>query len=79
MWGIENPMKVFNYIYNRDESKQLNFMALINQAKYDTLEYTDELEQLATEVEGLNILNVEIKTPDNPAILRSAKLVTFTV
>lgn len=79
MWGIENPMKVFNYIYNRDENKQLNFMALINQAKYDTLEYTDELEQLATEVEGLNILDVEIKTPDNPAILRSAKLVTFTV
>lgn len=79
MWGIENPMKVFNYIYCRDESKQLNFMALINQDKYDTLENTDELEQLATEVKGLNILDVEIKTPDNPAILRPAKLVRFSV
>ncbi|MDR1772274.1 MAG: NgoPII family restriction endonuclease [Hungatella sp.] len=79
MWGIENPMKVFNYIYRRDESKQLNFMALINQDKYNTLQYTDELERLAREVENLNMLDVEIKEPDNPAKLRPAKLVTFSV
>jgi len=79
MWGIDNPMKVFNYIYQRDESKDFNFMTLINQEKYDTLEYTKELEQLAIEVDGLNIVDVEIKTPDNPAILKQAKLIIFTV
>lgn len=79
MWGIDNPMKVFKYIYSRDESKDFNFMTLINKDKYDTLDYTEELEQLVREVERLNILDVEIKTPDNPAILKKAKLITFSV
>lgn len=79
MWGIENPLKVFNYIYSRDESKDFNFMALINQEKYDILEHTEQLEKLAKQVTGLNILNVEIKVPDNPANLKKAKLITFTV
>ncbi|WP_312907869.1 NgoPII family restriction endonuclease [Tissierella praeacuta] len=79
MWGIENPVKVFNYIYSRDESKDFNFMALINQEKYDVLDHTEQLEKLAKQVTGLNILNVEIKVPDNPANLKKAKLITFTV
>lgn len=78
MWVIQNPMKVFSYIYQRDESKNFNFMALINQGKYDTLKYTKELEELATKVKGLNIEDVEIKKPDNPAQLKKAKLITFT-
>ncbi|WP_459625122.1 NgoPII family restriction endonuclease, partial [Clostridium tetani] len=69
MWGIENPMKVFEYIYQRDESKKFNFMALINEDKYNTLEYTEELEQLAIDVQGLDIIDVEIKVPDNTAQL----------
>lgn len=79
MWGIENPMKVFEYIYQRDESKKFNFMALINEDKYNTLEYTEELEQLVIDVEGLDIIDVEIKVPDNPAQLKKAKLIKFTV
>jgi hypothetical protein len=79
MWGIENPMKVFNYIYEKDVSKAFNLMVLINQEKYDLLEYTDELEQLATQVAGLRIINVEIKTPDNPAILKPVKLITYKI
>lgn len=78
MWGIENPMKVFNYIYQRDDSKNLNFMALINNEKYATFRLdTVRLEQLATEIDSLNIADVEIRTPDNPAILKQAKLISF--
>lgn len=77
MWNIDNPLKVFNYIYQTDKDSNFNFMALINQEKYHDLEYTDDLEQLAEEVEDLNILDVEIKTPDNPAVLKRAKLITF--
>lgn len=79
MWGIENPMKVFEYIYKRDESKKFNFMALINEDKYNTLEYTEELEQLVIDIEGLDIIDIEIKVPDNPAQLKKAKLIKFTV
>lgn len=80
MWGIDNPMKVFNYVYHRDDTKDFNFMALININKYESFfEDTVQLEHLATEVEGLSITDVEIKTPDNPAALRNAKLITYKV
>lgn len=78
MWGIENPMKVFNYVYSSDDSKSFNFMVLINNDKYDTLEYTEELEGLVGQVDGFRIEDVEIKNPDNPAQLKAAKLITFS-
>lgn len=77
MWGIENPFRVFNYIYSRDNSKEFNFMALINKEKYDILDNTEELEDLLGQVEGLNIEDVEIKNPNNPAQLKKAKLIKF--
>ncbi len=78
MWGIENPMKVFNYVYQNDDSKGFNLMVIINTDKYKTLYYTEELEGLVGKIEGLNIKDVEIKNPDNPAQLRAAKLITFS-
>lgn len=79
MWGIDNPWKVFDYIYQRDLSKQFNFMALINNEKYDTFSAdTVILESLVGTLDGLKIEDVLIKTPDNPAILKPAKLITFS-
>lgn len=77
MWGIENPFKVFNYIYKRDADKDFNFMALINTDKYISLQYTDELESLSKRNTNLEIKDVEIKDPNNPAKLKKAKLITF--
>mgnify|MGYP000959716379 CR=1 FL=1 len=79
MWNIENPMKVFEYVYQSDENKEFNFMAIINVNKYNTFSNVGELEKLVGQVDGLNISDVEIKTPDNPAELKQAKLITFTV
>lgn len=78
MWGIENPTKVFSYIYNRNENKDFNFMSIINKDKYDSLANTNQLEKLVGVVEGLKIEDVNIKNPDNPALLREAKLITFS-
>ena len=79
MWGIENPIKVFNYIYERDNTKQFNFMALINDDKYNSFFNREELENLEKENKYLEIRNVKIKNPNNPAQLRSAKLITFKI
>lgn len=81
MWGIENPLKVYNYIYQEDKSKNLNFMALINNEKYASFKNEDreQLEQLAKERQDLNIIDVEIRTPDNPAQLKKAKLITYCI
>jgi type-2 restriction enzyme ngoPII len=79
MWGIENPIKVFDYIYKNDNTKQFNFMALINENKYNSFLNKGELENLEKKIEDLEIKNVKIKNPNNPAQLRSAKLITFKI
>ena len=79
MWGIENPWRVFNYVYERDLSKDFNFMCIINNEKWNTFSNTNELLLLATHDKRLCITNVMIKNPDNPAQLVDAKLITFSI
>lgn len=78
MWGIENPFKVFNYIYERDNSKGFNFMCIINYEKWNSLDNAHELVDLSLKIENLEIKDVEIKNPDNPAKFVNAKLIKFS-
>lgn len=78
MWGIENPFKVFKYIYERDNSKEFNFMCIIDFEKWDSLDNVYELTDLSLKCENLEIVDVEIKNPDNPAKLINAKLIKFS-
>lgn len=77
MWGITNPWKVFNYLYERDDSKDFSFMCIINEEKWGTFSNTNRLLALEKKVKGLSITDVDVKNPDNPANLRRAKLITF--
>lgn len=77
MWGIENPWNVFNYIYERDFTKQFDLMCLINDDKWNSLDNTDLITQI--DREGFEIRNVKVKNPDNPADLVNAKLITFCI
>lgn len=79
MWGIENPFSVFNYVYKRDYSKKFNFMAIINDEKYYSFGNYAELEKLCENIKSLNIENIRIKNPNNPAQLKNAKLITFSI
>ncbi len=79
MWGIENPFSVFNYVYQRDYTRSFNFMALINNDKYYSFDNYRDLECLCSTIIELEIKDVKIKNPNNPAILKDAKLITYTV
>ena len=59
--------------------KQFNFMALINEDKYLSFSNTYELEDLEKENKNLEIKDVRIKNPNNPAQLKKAKLITFKI
>lgn len=78
MWGIENPFKVFNYVYERDNVKEFNFMCIIDYEKWNSLDNINELVELSLKVKNLEIIDVEIKNPDNPAKLVNAKLIKFS-
>ncbi|WP_336368698.1 NgoPII family restriction endonuclease [Avibacterium paragallinarum] len=75
MWGIENPWTVFRYIYQRDAKYTFNFMAVINEDKWNSFNNYNELLELKHP--NLRITDVEIQNPNNPAQLKPAKLITF--
>lgn len=79
MWSIENPFKVFNYIYERDFSKKFNFMCVIRETKYSSFENKSLIEKCVGNIKGFNITDVKIKNPNNPAHLEKAKLITFQI
>ncbi|MDG6249757.1 NgoPII family restriction endonuclease [Methanocalculus sp.] len=81
MWGIENPMKVFKDFYRSDDSKDFNYMALINNEKYKSFSLSDRklFEKMVKATPDLKFKDIEIKTPDNPAKLKKAKLISFKI
>lgn len=79
MWGIDNPWRVFSYVYTRDMTKAFNFMCIINNAKWSTFDNTAELIALSEQNENLRISDIRVKNPDNPAQLVDAKLISFSV
>lgn len=79
MWGIENPWKVFNYVYSRNASSKFNFMCIINDLKWNEFDNKNELICLSDSNHNLIIKDIQIKNPDNPAILNKAKLITYEI
>lgn len=79
MWGIENPWKVFEYIYQRDFNKDFNFMCIINEEKWHSFSNLNKLIQLSQNNNNLKLSNIKIKNPNNPAKLANAKLITFCI
>ena len=78
MWGIENPWKVFNYVYEYDKDISFDFMCIINQEKWDSFDNRNELIDLEKTIDELSLTDVNIKDPDNPANLVAAKLVHYS-
>ena len=76
MWHIDNPFKVFSQYY-KFEDADFNFVAIINEEKYNSFVNIAALETLKQSVKGLNIVDVNIKDPNNPAKLKSAKVITY--
>lgn len=71
------PWLVFDYIYQRNFDNAFNFMAIINEDKWNSLGNTADL--LALQNDNLKITDVKIKNPNNPAKLKNAKLITYSI
>ena len=79
MWHIENPWRVFGYAYQRNLKADFNFMCVIDSGMWTTLENREELIKLQKDYPTLQIIDTQIKSPDNPCKLRNAKLIRYEV
>lgn len=79
MWHIDNPNKIFKYIYEFDEDANFQLICLMKLEKYNSLpqEDRDILENLDND--NIFIEDIQIKNPNNPIWLMDAKLLTFRV
>ncbi len=77
MWGIENPIKVFDYIIPEETQSDFWVTAILLREKYLSFPENDRknIEDLVSEY--FSMTDVEIKSPNNPAKLLSAKLLKF--
>ena len=75
MWGIENPSKVFRYIYERPSGSGLHLACLMREDKYYSFPKEDR--GLIERNASFAIKDAKIKDPDNPAKLLNAKLITL--
>ncbi|WP_058259502.1 NgoPII family restriction endonuclease [Fenollaria timonensis] len=79
MWGIKNPFETFDYIYKKDKNKKFNLMAIINEEKYYSFNNYKDLEKIINNNLNADISNVKIKDPNNPAKLKTVKLINFSM
>ena len=76
MWEIENPIKVFSYIYNYNKRQDFSLIALMLKSKFESFPKEDI--DAIKEDDKINVKDVRIKNPNNPAEMMDAKLITLS-
>ena len=78
MWGIENPVKVFNYVAPVDQKAEFSVNVIMLKEKYLSFPERDRenLEKLVGN--KFFIKDIKIKSPNNPAQLLEAKLLSYS-
>lgn len=79
-WRISNPVNIYNYLnIDYNEEANLQVIAIMTAKKYCSFPQSDldAISKIATEVTNLEIRDVQINSPNNPANLIDAKLITY--
>ncbi len=77
MWHIENPNKTFDYLYEYDESKSFQLIALMTKEKYNSMPKNDR--EIIENMESVEVREVKIKNPNNPVRLVDGVLLGFRI
>lgn len=75
MWQIQNPRRVFNYLHSTGKTFEL--IAIIPTSKYNLFSTASKNKIKNLRSTQLNISDVKVKDPNNPANLINAKLIIF--
>lgn len=77
MWHIENPFVLFSDFYKIPANTQFSLIAIINNDYFNALPNKDTISNMQQNVENLDIKDIRIQDPNNPAVLKPAKIITF--
>jgi hypothetical protein len=72
--GSENLAKIFLYVHTPTNS-EFEFVAVVNIDKYNS--FPAEGRATLENLDNIKISDIKIKTPDNPSVLKQAKLITL--
>lgn len=82
MWGIENPLSVFEYI-NLGYQKNADFqmIAIMKNSKYLSFPVEDrkQVEARSESDNNFQITDVNIKSPNNPVQLIGTKVINYKI
>lgn len=78
-WYIKTPWQAFDYVYRRSPNTKFDFMCIINEDKWKTLENRGLLTESEKSCQNLRISPIRIKNPDNPEECRDAVLITYEI
>jgi hypothetical protein len=81
MWGIENPIKVYQYLDLKCDKAKFQIISIMKESKYNLFPDSSKqlIHSLAQNDPYLEIQNLSIKNPDNPSQLISAKIISYKV
>ncbi|MEJ2437425.1 MAG: NgoPII family restriction endonuclease [Sulfurovaceae bacterium] len=72
MWHIDNPNKIFDYVYHYDAERDFQLICLMKLDKYNSLPSADR--EAVENRSNVSVSDVRIKNPNNPVQLVDAKL-----
>lgn len=78
MWGIENPLKAYNYInLGYDNSSQFQLNVVMRLEKYVSFPESQRIKLENLSQPGFSIADNKIKYPDNPCQLIPVKIISY--
>jgi hypothetical protein len=77
MWHIENPIKVFQDVAHINGWNNFTVNAILLTNKYNSFPEKDRKKLESLQNWNFNIQDIEIKSPNNPAQLLKAKLISY--
>lgn len=77
MWHIENPWKVFQEFVNHDIQPDFSAYILLLKEKYESFPKEDRKELEELKFPWFQIQDIQIRSPNNPAQLLEAKLISY--
>jgi len=77
MWVIQNPISVYDYLFENIDIDTFNLIVIMKEEKY--LSFPDDTRKIIETISdaSFTIKDISIKSPNNPAQIIPAKMISY--